>query len=212
VLLKDVIAKSLTERDLRDSTGMDAKITKLEIGLATPTANLEGLTLYNPPEFGGGTFLEMPELRVEWLPGELKAGKVHFKTLRLNLSEVHIVRNKAGKTNIEAVHKSVSNKKSGKGGFDVPGVDFAGVDTIYLKVGRIKYTDESNSKNNVEFNLGSREDVGRNLKTEKEIEQWFQLSLFKMALTQAATSPASDRERAQKLLFDSLFRILNPKR
>ncbi len=212
VLLKDIIAKSLAERDLRDSTGMDTKITKLEVGLATPTVSLEGLTLYNPPEFGGGTFLEMPELRAEWLPEEIKTGKVRFKTLRINLSEVHIVKNKAGKTNIETMHKTVSNKKSGKGGFDLPGVEFGGVETIYLKVGKVRFTDESNSRNNGEFNLGSREDVGKNLKTEKEIEQWFQLSLLKMALAQAATSPAPERERLQKVLFESLYRYLSGKR
>ncbi|HWN96783.1 MAG TPA: hypothetical protein VNT99_17270, partial [Methylomirabilota bacterium] len=37
VLLKDVIAKSIAERNLRDSTGMDAKISKLEVNLSTPT-------------------------------------------------------------------------------------------------------------------------------------------------------------------------------
>jgi hypothetical protein len=212
VLLKDVIFKSIAEKNLRDETGMDASIAKFEIGLATPTVNLEGLKLYNPPEFGGGPFLEMPELRVEWLPDEIKAGKVRFKTLRVNLSEVHIVKNKSGKTNIENLHKTMSNKKSGQGGIDLPGVDFGGVETIYLKVGRIRYTDESNPRNSGEFNLGSREEVGKNLKTEKEIEQWFQIALFRMAVAQAASSPAPEREKLQKLLFDSVFRFLTGKR
>jgi len=47
---------------------MDARIEKMEVGLATPTVNLEGLKLYNTADFGGGTFLEMPELRVEYVP------------------------------------------------------------------------------------------------------------------------------------------------
>jgi hypothetical protein len=208
VLFGDSIIKSLAERNLRDSTGMDARISRLESNLATHTVHLEGLKLYNPDEFGGGTFLEMPELRVEWMPEEIKTGKVCFKTLRVNLSEVHVVKNKEGKTNIETVHKITSRKKSGDGGLDVPGVDFGGVETIYLKVGRIRYTDQKNPRNSSEFNLGSREEVGKNLKSEKEIEQWFQIALFKMALAQAAASPAAEREKLQKLLLDSVFRFV----
>src|ERR1044071_1294157 len=75
VLLKDIIAKSLAERNLRDNTGMDAKLEKMEVGLATPIVNLEGLKLYNTPDFGGGTFLEMPELRIEYIPEEIRGGK-----------------------------------------------------------------------------------------------------------------------------------------
>ena len=42
VLLKDIIAKTVAERNLRDTTGLDAKISKLEVGLATPTAIMVG--------------------------------------------------------------------------------------------------------------------------------------------------------------------------
>src|SRR4026208_2402307 len=70
LLLKDVIAKNLAERNLRDSTGMDAKISNLEVGLLTPTLSMEGMKLYNPSEFGGGTFLDMPELRMEYIPAD----------------------------------------------------------------------------------------------------------------------------------------------
>jgi hypothetical protein len=211
LLLKDVIMKSITEKNLRDETGMDATIAKFEIGIATPTMSMEGLKLYNTPEFGGGTFLEMPELRVEWLPDEVKTGKVRFKTLRVNLSEVHIVKNKEGKTNIENMHKRMASRKK-EDGLDLPGVDFGGAETIYLKVGKIRYTDEKDPRNSLELNLGSREEVGKNLKTEKEIEQWFQFALFRMAVAQAYSKPGPEREKLQKLLFESVFRSLSGRR
>src|SRR5215213_1485774 len=114
VLFKDIIAKSVAERNLRDSTGMDAKISKLEVGLGTPTVNLEGLKLYNTAEFGGSTFLDMPELRVEYLPDEISGLKLRFKTLRLNIAEVHIVKNKQGKTNLEMLQKETKKKSPKK--------------------------------------------------------------------------------------------------
>ena len=199
VLLKDVIAKSLTERNLRQNTGMDAKIAKMEIGLATPVVNLEGLKLYNTDDFGGSTFLEMPELRVEYATDDVRAGKVRFKTVRMNLAEVHIIKNKAGKTNLEMMQKH-SKKKSGEkdGGGGVPGVDFGGIDALYLTVGKIKITDEADPRNNDVIDVGVKEEVGRNLKTEADIAVWFSSVLFKVAAREMY-NPTTGEERRKKL-------------
>lgn len=199
VVLKDVIAKSLTELNLRQNTGLDAKIAKMEIGLATPVVNVEGLKLYNPDDFGGGTFLEMPELRVEYVTADLKAGKVRFKTVRLNLAEVHIVKNKSGKTNLEMMQK-LSKERSGKtdGGGGVPGVDFGGIDALYLTVGKIRITDEGDARNNDLIEVGVKEEVGRNLKTEADVAVWFSSVLFKVAAREMY-NPKTGDERRKKI-------------
>lgn len=201
VLLKDVIAKSLAEKNLRDNTGMDAQIAKLEVGLATPTVNLEGLKLYNTADFGGGTFLDMPQLRIEYVPGAIRGGKLHFKTVRLNLSEVHIVKNKNGKTNLELMQKESKKKTSGqKDKSNIPGVDFGGIDTLYLTVGKIRITDEANPKNNEVIDVGVKEEVGNNLKTEAELTNWFKGVMLKVALREASTGPKASLERTRSIL------------
>jgi uncharacterized protein involved in outer membrane biogenesis len=202
VLLKDVIAKSIAERNLRDTTGMDARISRLEVGLATPTVNLEGLKLYNTADFGGGTFLDLPELRMEYLPENVRDGKLRFKTVRLHLAEVHIVKNKSGRTNIEMLQKETRRKSGGaKDKTDKPVVDFGGIDTLYLTIGKIRITDEKDPRNNDVIDIGLKDEVGRNLKTEAEITQWFQLVMLRRAFASAVSEPqASRRERLQKLL------------
>ena len=201
VLLKDVIAKSIAERNLRDSTGMDAKISKLEVNLSTPTVNLEGLKLYNPPEFGGSTFLDLPELRIEYVPDDIRGGKLHFKTVRLHLAEVHVVKNKQGKTNIDLLQKESKKKSSGqKDKTDKPGVDFGGIDTLYLTVGKIRITDESDPRNNEVIEVGIKDEVGKNLKDEAAITQWFNGVLIRLALREAMTSSRTGAERWQKVL------------
>lgn len=199
VLLKDPIAKSLTERNLRQNTGMDAKISKMEIGLATPVVSLEGLKLYNTDDFGGSTFLEMPELRVEYIPDDVRSGKVRFKTVRLNLAEVHIVKNKSGKTNLEMMQK-LSKKKSGEkdDGAGVPGVGFGGIDALYLTVGKIRITDESDPRNNDVIDVGVKDEVGRNLKTEADVTVWFSGVLFKVAAREMY-NPKTGEERRKKI-------------
>lgn len=199
VLLKDVIAKSFAEKSLRDSTGMDAKITKLEIGLATPTITLEGLKLYNTTNFGGGTFLEMPELRLEYTPGDFRKGKLHFATVRLSLSEVNIIKNKNGKTNIDVLDKEVKKQardKEKSGQSDV----FGGIDTLYLSVGKVRMSDEGDPRNNEEINLNLKDEVGKNLKTEAELTQWFNAVILKAALRDAMSGSKASAERWQKLL------------
>jgi uncharacterized protein involved in outer membrane biogenesis len=198
LLLKDTIAKSLAEKNLRDGTGMDAKIAKLEVGLMTPTVNLESLKLYNTAEFGGGTFVEMPELRVEYVPREIREGKLHFKTVRLHIAEVNVVKNKNGKTNIDIL-QGEANKKSGgtntnRGGkkkTDVPGVDFGGIDTLYLTVGKIKYTDLGDPRNNQEIQIGLKDEVGHNLKTEADVATWFGSVVLKLAFQQMMQNRSS---------------------
>jgi|SRR5215203_2600776 len=201
LLFKDIIAKSLAERNLRDSTGMDAKISKLEVGLGTPTVNLEGLKLYNTPEFGGSTFLDLPELRVEYLPDDIRDGKLRFKTLRLHLAEVHIVKNKQGKTNLEMLQQHTKKTSSGrKTKSDTPGVDFGGIETLYLTVGRIRITDESDPRNNEVIEVGLKDEVGKDLKDEAAMTQWFGSVLLKLAIRDAVSGSTTTRDRWQKLM------------
>ena len=190
VLLKDVIAKSLAEKNLRDNTGMDAKIEKMEVGLLTPTVNLDGLKIYNSEPFGGGNFLEMPELRMEYVPGDIRSGKMHLKTVRLNIAEIHIVKDKDGRTNLEMLDKEVKRKSAAaKDRTNIPGVDFGGIDTLYLTVGKLKITDLKNPKNNREINVGLKDEVGRNLKTEAEVSGWFALVVLKLYVREQLAHP-----------------------
>jgi len=183
LLLKDAIAKNLAERNLRDSTGMDAKISNLEVGLLTPTLSMEGMKLYNTSEFGGGTFLDMPELRMEYIPGEVRDGKLHFKTLRLHLSELTIVKTKDGKTNLDVLDKQMKQKTArDKKKTDKDPVEFGGIDELYLTIEKLKVIDLGNPQNNREINLGLKDEVGRNLKTEAEITGWFGLVVIKLML------------------------------
>ena len=193
VLLKDVIAKSLTEKALRDGTGMDAQIARMEVGLATPTVSLEGLKLYNTTNFGPDVFLELPELRMEYVFNEVMQGKLHMKVVRLSIAELNIVKDKNGRTNLEMMQKAAKDKekapspKSSNG----PGVEFGGIDTFYLSVGQLKITDLANPANNQVINVALKDEVGRNLKTEAEVAGWFGGVVFKLYLQEVLKNPES---------------------
>jgi uncharacterized protein involved in outer membrane biogenesis len=200
-LLKNEIAKALTERNLRAETGMDAKISKVEVNFGTPTLNIEGLKLYNPPDFGGSTFLDLPELRVEYATDEILERKLRFKTLRIHLNEVHIVKNKKGQTNLQLLDEMAKKKDAKrKKKSDTPGVDFGGVDTLYLTVGRIRITDQSDPRNDEVIELGIKDEVGKNLKDEDDMRQWFNGVLLRLAIREWASGSRHNRDQWQKLL------------
>ena len=193
VLLKDVIAKSLTEKALRDGTGMDAQIARMEVGLATPTVSLEGLKLYNTTNFGPDVFLELPELRMEYVFSEVMQGKLHMKVVRLSIAELNIVKDKNGRTNLEMMQKAAKDKekaptpKKSHG----PGVEFGGIDTFYLSVGQLKITDLANPAHNQVIIVALKDEVGRNLKTETEVAGWFAGVVFKLYFQEMAKNPES---------------------
>src|SRR6185436_3175625 len=140
VLLLDTMAKSLVESRIRAETGMDVKIGKLVIGLASPTITVEEFKLYNTSEFGGSPFVEMPELHLEYDREALYSGKLHLKLARLNLAEVYVIENKDGKSNVQELQKKQpkpsnisTNKTSG------PPLEFLGIDTLNVTISKAKF-------------------------------------------------------------------------
>ena len=79
------------------ATGMEVKIAKVDIGLLTPVISVEGVKLYNRPEFGGSPCLDLPELYVEYDKAALAARKLRLKLLRLSVAEMDLTRDNQGR-------------------------------------------------------------------------------------------------------------------
>ncbi len=170
VLLKDVLAKTLTERNLRDGTGMDAQITRMELGLATPTMNMQGLKIYNPAGFGGGSLLDLPEMRMEYDIDAAGQGKIRLKTLRVHLAELHLVKDKNGVSNLDLLDKHAQERKRRNKEKDPSaGDNFDGIDTLYLTIDRLRFTDLADARKNQVLNIGLKDAVMQNLKTQDDI-------------------------------------------
>src|SRR5690242_5163949 len=105
VLFLDQIAKSLAEREIRSQTGLEVKIGRVSIGLRKPTLTVEDFKLVNSSDFGGSTFMDIPELYAQYDLSALRSWKVHLNLVRLNLGELHIVQNKDGKTNLQVLQE-----------------------------------------------------------------------------------------------------------
>jgi hypothetical protein len=195
LLLKDRIARNLTEERIRQETGFDVRIGKLEFSLFSPRVSLENVVLYNPAEFGGSLFLDVPDVHAEYDRKQLAVGKLHLKLLRLNVREFHIVENKQGRTNLIDVLQKTVPEMLGAPPQSMHQYSFAGIDMLNLSIGTVRYTNLRLPKRNQVLSLNLRNDLTPNIRTEQD----FAAVLFKVLLRAGITvyqDPAPPAKRA----------------
>jgi hypothetical protein len=163
ILLKDQILKSIFESQIRRGTGMEVKIGSLSTSLVRPTLTLENLVLYNTAEFGGGPFLDIPELHMEYSADARGRADLKFKLVRLNLRELNIVESLAGRTNI--VDMSAAIDKTQNHNTNQATVRFNCVDTLNLTVGKIRYINLRTPRRNQEVNVALQNEIIQNVRT-----------------------------------------------
>jgi hypothetical protein len=171
LLLRNPVTRIVTERRIRDQTGMEVKIGKFSSGLFSPTLTIESLKLYNTAEFGSGLFLDLPELHLEMDAAALARHKLRLTVARLNLAEVNVVKNEAGQTNIINLlnrttsgsgKKAVTRKLMGDFQFD-------GVDTLTLSLGKARFIDLKDATRNRELSMNAQNQVFKNIRSEADI-------------------------------------------
>jgi len=142
VIFRNPIAKAVAESQIRKLTGFEAQIGSLDIGLSSPTVTITGYKLVNPAEFGGKTFVDIPELHVEYDRSVLWKRKLHLKVVRFNLAEVNVVENNEGKTNIELVQSRVQGTSTSTTSTNksTPSIEFTSVDKLYLTLGKVNFS------------------------------------------------------------------------
>jgi uncharacterized protein involved in outer membrane biogenesis len=169
------ILRVAMERQIRAQTGMDAEIGSLKIALTSPTAEIQNFKLYNSRDFGGTLFLDIPEVHVEYDRDALARREIHLKLLRFNLGELDIVKNQAGQTNIFLPGLKSPVQKSGGGGNPLAdfkkqtGYDFTGIDMLNVSIGKVKYIDLQDQRNNREQTIGIDELVIPHVKSTTDL-------------------------------------------
>lgn len=162
ILLKDQILRSVTETQIRKSTGMDVKIGALHVSLTEPRFNLENFVLYNTAEFGGGTFVDIPDLHLEFYPDASKR-ELRFKLVRMNVRELNIVESLQGHTNIGNIAGALGAFEAGRTNSRT--AVFKGIDTLNLSIGKVRYINMRMPKRNQEISLGLQNEIVQNVRT-----------------------------------------------
>jgi hypothetical protein len=168
------ILRVWVEHRIRARTGLDAEIGRFSLGLTEPTMTIQNLKLYNPPNFGGTLFLDIPEIHAEYDRAALARHEVHLTLLRFNLGELDIVKNEAGRTNIFSLGVSLPTKKSG-GANDAAkfkqqtGFEFKSIDVLNVSVGTAKFIDLKDQRFNRTQKIGLENCVMKNVKSRDDL-------------------------------------------
>ena len=176
LLSRDAIFRVIAENRIRAQTGMDAEIGTFHVGLFEPVVTIKNFKLYNPPDFGGTPFLNIPEIHIEYDRDALKQSQLHLTLVRFNLGELDIVKNEAGQTNLFSLGVALP-AKGGKGGGaqsltefkQKTGLNFEGVDVLNVSVGTLKYIDLNNPANDREQKIGIENLPIRNIKSQADL-------------------------------------------
>jgi hypothetical protein len=194
ILLKDTVLKSLTEHRMRQETGLEVRIGRMETGLFDATLTLQDLKIFNPPEFGGGPMIYMPEIHLEWDAQALARQNLHLSLARIHLAELTVVRNKEGRSNLDLLaHKvpaitNLSNQPSVLNGWT-----FTGVDVLNLTIERLRVVDLNNPAKPYETNLGLNHEILRNVRSLADVMTPLTTRFLEKSLSSLFKAPASAR-------------------
>lgn len=196
LLLRDPIVQSLTENRIAESTGLDVRIRKLSMGLLSSKMTIEGLRIYNTPEFGGGIMLDIPELHFEADSSALKGGEVRLRLLRIELAELQIVINRDGISNFEALRRyRLGRESQAEGPLDDiidPSLDFAGIAMLNLSVDRFYKTDLKQGGPPQVIEVDLRNAVYQRIHTREELLGLLEPKIVKEAATYLTRAFALD--------------------
>jgi len=113
---RNTIARMAVEIGTKQKTGFPLSIGSVDIGLFNSTLEVRDLKMTNPPEFQGGTFVDLPLLRVNYDTVSMLRRSPHIKELIINLNEIVIVKNEKGESNTTRLQNSVSGSSADSGG------------------------------------------------------------------------------------------------
>ena len=172
------VAKSVAEKRIADETGMKTEIGKFDISFVDRSIHIENFKLINPPQFGGGTFLSLPELFVELDADKIREqNKLYFKSVRVDLAEMNIVEDKNGRSNVDQWHKPPSRPPSESPKNPPPAstneirqTGFGGIDHLEISLGHVRFSSERDPTANFDRDLGIRKRTFNDIKTEQQLQ------------------------------------------
>lgn len=162
-LLKDEIARSISESQIRRATGLETRLGAMRVNFTRPVISIQNFTLYNTADFGGGILIDVPDLHIELDPAA-SSGNLKFKLVRLNVKELNIVESRAGRTNITDLLASLE-RTQGPASTNRSLPAFKGIDTLNLTMGKVRYLSLRDPRRNQEIPVMLNNDIVLNVRT-----------------------------------------------
>jgi len=132
-IFKNLIIKSVVTTVASRITGTPVHMDRFQLNILSSTVRISGFKMYNPSGFPEGILVSCPEIKVIYDPATLFKQKRHFLLMEIELKEMGLVKNKAGKLNVDSLKIAQEPKSS-------PPTPMQ-IDLLTLSISKIIYKD-----------------------------------------------------------------------
>jgi uncharacterized protein involved in outer membrane biogenesis len=129
----NLIIKSVGTMSASRITGAPVHMDGFSLNILSSTIHISGFKMYNPSGFPEGILVSCPKIKVIYDLATLFKKKRHFLIVEIELKEMRLTKNKAGKLNVDSL-KIVQQSKSS------PPIPMQ-IDLLALSIGKIVYKD-----------------------------------------------------------------------
>jgi uncharacterized protein involved in outer membrane biogenesis len=112
LLARNWIAEGLITRSVKKRTGFDSSLGSVEVGVLSPTFELRGFKLLNPPDFPDTSAIDTDRVFVRYDRRSLLADNKRLSELVLDIPRIVMVKKPDKETNLERLH--ATSKPSGR--------------------------------------------------------------------------------------------------
>jgi hypothetical protein len=166
-MVKNAGAKALLENGVRFATEFELEIDKIDVGIINQTITIKDLKLLNPKQFLERTMLDLPEIQIRYHLPAIIQGNIHLPLVKIHLKKFMVVKDQAGKSNIDTLKNLSASKEEGprKDETSKKGLPFQ-IDVFELQIDRVGFRDYSKGPepSSSEYNLNIH-DTYRNIKS-----------------------------------------------
>ena len=145
-IAKNILAQVILTSAVSGAAHVPARIGSVNLSFLSASIRIKKFQLSNPAGFPEKLMLDIPQIFIDFKPTELLKGKAHFEEVKLELKELIVIKNKDGKTNVEAVKPSKQEKKEADQKAKSAGGGKATklhIEKLSLSIGRVVYKDYS---------------------------------------------------------------------
>ncbi len=104
------LCEALISAATTKATGLKLSVEKINLDILSSTLEMRGITLFNPPKFEPETLGRAEEIFLKYDLLDCLRGRLHFREAKVRISEINIIRNEKGKSNVSAFRGSASKK------------------------------------------------------------------------------------------------------
>lgn len=146
VFAKNAIAKIILIKATRQLTGLGLNIKNMDVGLLKTWVRIDDLSIFNPSGFADRRMAYIPQVYIDYDLTALLKKQVHLERLALDLREFTVVRNSAGRLNVNSISAVSAAKRPHAVGAGRPKVKpDVRIDVLELRIDRVLYKDYTQS-------------------------------------------------------------------